>query len=137
MSPTEYLDLIATYGTAAATHVMNCVSLIFAYLVAAYLAGEKLTPFQVRSVSLIYSIFILFPAISGLDAVSKSFALTREFQLEHPSLSEAYYPGGRWDGTFSQIWLVALAFVIFASWVLSLIFMARIRSHHSGWPGRD
>lgn len=133
MSPAEYIELISSVGAATATHVMNCVSLIFAYLAAAYVAGEKISQFQVIAVSLIYSVFIVFPALSGLNAVSTTFALMSQFHIDHPNVAAIYYPDFDADGSAARIWQYVLAAVLSSSWLLSLVFMARVRSRKSGW----
>lgn len=133
MSPAEYLELISSVGTATATHVMNCVSLIFAYLAAAYLAGERISRFQVMAVSLVYSVFMIFPALSGLNAVRTTFALISQFHVDHPDIATIYYPDFDSNGPAGRTWMFVLGAVIFLSWLLSLVFMARVRSKKSGW----
>ena len=86
------------------------LTILFAYLAAAYFAGRALSRFQVISLSVIYSIVLLITIFSHL--------LVSEGLLE---VSRALT-----DRDFSPFVYVLSSFM-FMSWPLSLFFMAQSR----------
>lgn len=62
MSPAEYIDILKN-GTVH-LHFMNALYILFAYVVAVYLAGAALDRFQTVSLTTIYSIALMLPTNS-------------------------------------------------------------------------
>ena len=68
MSIGEYLELIRMSSDSAGFHAMNAMAILFAYLTAAYLAGNKLTKLQLAIATDLYSVFYFFLHLLPLRA---------------------------------------------------------------------
>ncbi len=53
MTEYEYLDLIVTSRDSVGYHAMNYIGVMFAYVVAAYLVGAKLSRFQAFAITIL------------------------------------------------------------------------------------
>ena len=121
MSPAEYIGLITSIQVDR--HVMNFVAVLFAYLVAAYFVGSKLSPFQVRAVTLLYTIFSIFPVLAVVVSMNQMGRLMEQFRLEYPSLGRIYYP----QTSILDYWMPTLVLILLLAWALSVWFMVRVR----------
>jgi hypothetical protein len=121
MSPAEYIGLITSIQVDR--HVMNFVAVLFAYLVTAYFVGSKLSPFQVRAVTLLYTIFSAFPVLAVVFSMNQMVRLMEQFRLEHPSLGSTYYP----QTSILNYWTPILVLILTLAWALSVWFMVRVR----------
>jgi len=125
MSTAEYLEILAMSQGLVATHSMNAVSILFAYLVAAYVVGRKFSRFQVISISLIYTVFLTLPVFAMLGEMSSLISLNVNFAREYPDFVNTLNsgrisaPGG--------YFLYVNAFVWLSGWLLSLYFMYNAR----------
>ncbi len=59
MTVYEILDLSLSYQDAGTTHFMNIVTIFSAYLICAYLVGDKLSRLQISVINLAYSVFVV------------------------------------------------------------------------------
>ena len=121
MSPAEYIGLITSIQVDR--HVMNFVAVLFAYLVTAYFAGSRLSPFQVTAVTLLYTIFSIFPVLSVVFSMNQMGRLIEQFRLEYPSLGSIYYP----QTSILDYWMPILVLILMLAWALSIWFMVRVR----------
>ena len=107
----EYQALEAMYAVrdVMASDAMNFFAIMSAYLIAAYAVGERLTTFQVWSISLLYTVYASFPLVGTYIAVTDLWGL------------EARAPHGA-TNYFSLIpWVSALG------WATSIVFMIHAR----------
>ena len=125
MNPAEYLELrqLALDGTAA--HSMNAGSILFAYLLAMYFTGKSLSRFQVVAVTVIYSIFLLFPVLSVSVGFLNLVVLSMEFVREHSGLATTY--GASEAASRLKTYRIGILAVFFFAWLLSVLFMFSIR----------
>jgi len=122
MSPAEYVGLINSIQVDR--HVMNFVAVLFAYLVTAYFVGSQLSTFQVRAVTLLYTIFSVFPVLTVVFSMNQMRRLIEQFRLEHPSLGSTYYP----QTSILDYWTPILVLILTLAWALSIWFMVRVRT---------
>jgi hypothetical protein len=61
MDKYQALETLYVMRGVAAQDAMNFFTLLSAYLIVAYIAGSKLTAFQVWAISILYSVFSLGP----------------------------------------------------------------------------
>ena len=96
MTEYELVDSAISYQDLATTHFMNFVTILFAYLVCAYLVAEKLTRFQLIALNVLYSTFSLGAAISSYAAFNRSFfqlqRVVEEYAVDAPALASAPTP---------------------------------------------
>jgi len=121
VSPAEYFELIGMAGDSAAMHAMNAVTIYFAYLVAVYLVGGKLTRFQTIALTVIYSVFLTVPVMSCLVTLKLMTVHAQQFLVEHPDLSQAYPFNS--SAIFRSYFFYTNAVVWVVAWVLSVLFM--------------
>jgi len=111
LSTFEQLELYYMARDAVGIDVTVFVTLVFAYITVAYLLGKKLNRFQVISVSVLYSLFVLF----NLDAI---YTETGVVVLVSHLLYDSPV-----NGTVRTGFLTLLTLV----WLFSLFFMYQAR----------
>lgn len=126
MSAADYLGLLQAGNGLVANHVMNAVTIVFAYVAAAYFAASKLSRWQIISITFLYTLFLVLPASSALSSASQRLTLMRNFVIDYPDVAETFGYSAVPDGaalTFRL--LLSLVFVL--SWLVSVFFMLRMR----------
>lgn len=124
MSEYELLDSFTSFQGLLQGWVTAGYSGTIAYLVAAYMAGSKLTPSQAAVVNLVY---ILWSSLCGLAAYgnySRMLELAAEVQSLNPERAFSVAPWSMWAMTANGV-VVILA---------SLKFMWDIRRRRAGSP---
>ena len=119
MTEYEILDLLTSHREEAAYHVMNFAGVMFGYVAAAYFVGAKLSTFEAWVITILYSLFAPLPA----GAAYESLHAIRE-------LSELHQAGVNFSLDQTPTYIVgpeAISAMIFISWLISAIFMYRIR----------
>jgi hypothetical protein len=127
MSPAEYIELLQNGGINVATHAMNFIALMFAYLITAYFVGTKLNRYQVWAVSILYSVFVVLPARAAVLGLEQILSLTEMFYRDHPAVAEEFY------GEVFTVPVVDpryLAVILLVAWAVSLGFMISERWRH-------
>ena len=123
MSEAEFIELIEMGFNDAAFHAMNYVSILFAFLIMAYLVGRRLSKFQVWSVSILYSIFIILPAFGTIRTFALATKLIGSFHVEYPEPASNYFP----FYSVADLFTLLISIVLAAAWVLSIIFLLNSR----------
>jgi hypothetical protein len=102
----EYEIIEATYAIrqAGATDVSSFFTVLSAYLVVAYLVGDKLSKFQLWSITGLYTLYLYFPIAATHIAVADLAQL------------DAVPPGAEY-----------LRFVLVLMWLVSIVFMIQKR----------
>jgi len=113
MSNFELSELTLLYNSAQLEYVVVFVSVLFAYLAAAYLSGSKLTRFQVLTLSSVYSAFELY-------IISLYYNLSIAFMTLTVFLT----------GNNFQWYFVVITAVLIGALIMSLIFMAQARTRN-------
>jgi hypothetical protein len=130
MTEAEYLELIQLTSDGTVGHVMNAISIIFAYLVAVFFAGNKLNRFQVISVTTIYSaFFFVFSLASVIGTMTRFVTLRNQFASEYTQIAEIY--GIRNSDPVIEYGPVMMFSLMMLGWVLSILFMLNIRKTKS------
>ncbi len=119
MSPAEYLELMSMASANTGQHAMATTSVLFAYLIAAYLVGSSLSRFQVFTISSLYSIYFTLPVLATLGEQRRIQNLGRRFLEEFPEEYQQYYE----TGSALEYMIVTSLLVSFIAWALSIYFM--------------
>ena len=124
MSPDAWVSILLESTDIAASHFMNFVSLLFAYIVAMYVAAARLSRFQVASVTVLYSIFIFLPAASFIRTASAILSAGEELRKVDPVMADTFFPGANFS---VPLVTSVVPFLFIAAWILSIVFMVSIR----------
>ena len=122
MDPAEFMELIIMSRDVAASHAMNFITLLFAYLTMVYFVGAKLKEFEVWLVTIIYSVFSAIPISGTITAANQLRRIILDFRMHHPEKAELYLgepigiPLGLVVGT-----------ILGTGWVLSILFLVLTR----------
>ena len=110
LSRYELLELFYTISGNVTNNITVLITALSAYLALAYIAGKDLSKFQVYTISVIYSAFVLF-MIGGIsrDSQTLSYITTVLFDID-----------ARADS-------VILTIVLLLGWLLSIVFMVQTR----------
>ena len=122
MSPVEYMELIIMSRDMAASHAMNFITLLFAYLTMVYLVGAKLKAYEVWIVTIIYSVFSAIPISGTVTAANQLRRIILDFRMQHSEKAELYL------GEPAEISLGLLVGTILGTgWILSILFLVLTR----------
>ena len=128
MSPAEYFELINMASGSAGIHGMNAMSILFAYVIAAYFVGAKLSRFQLVSINILYSVFITIQVLAYLAAINVGSELISQFALEHPEVLSHYSLNSGRD--LSGLFFIVNSLIWVGARVLSLAFMFNTRKQN-------
>jgi len=98
---------------------MATTSVLFAYIVSAYLVGNKLSKFQVFAISSLYSIYFTFPVLATFGEQRRIQSLGERFNEDHPAEFLHYYA----EGSAVEYLMYGGLIISFIAWALSLYFM--------------
>ena len=101
MGEHEALQTIYAIRTAGATDVLGFFTVLSAYLVVAYLVGDKLSPFQLWTISGLYTIYMYFPVVAT------------QYTLADLARLNAAPPGAEYlSAVLVLMWLVSIVFMV-------------------------
>jgi hypothetical protein len=115
----EYLELFEITKQGTAADGMNCLVIISAYLVAAYVSGRRLPAVFIWQIAILYTMFLAGPTSAALRGFQRMDAISSEFASRFPDSALAPPLIGRAAFFTSG--------VVVVGWVLSLIFTIYIR----------
>jgi hypothetical protein len=113
----EYLQLAFDYGESVASSALNFATVVFAYVIAAHLAGNKLSKGFAFFITLSYSLFLLGPAFGIYARIDQMGRIAAQYRIAYP------------DGVFFRIsvprfLLLFLSFVPpLVAWCGSIVYM--------------
>ena len=119
ISPAEYLELLSISSANTGQFSVATTSVLFAYIVAAYLVGAKLTKFQAIAISCLYSIYFTFPVLATIGEQRRIENLGRRFQEEYPIEFQHYYS----EGSAAEYLMYGGLVISLIAWALSIYFM--------------
>ncbi len=113
MNEYEALEALYTVRATTSSDAMSFVTMLFAYLAAAYVVGPNLSRFQVWTITILYTMFITMPINGVLAGLHDIGQMTQPFRDAPPARSD-------WVryGYVAVLWL---------GWLVSLIFMYQTR----------
>ncbi|NKC01221.1 MAG: hypothetical protein GKR90_22370 [Pseudomonadales bacterium] len=117
MTEYELADLFISLSAEAGRSTMDFVTVLFAYLVLAHFVGATLDRIYIVIVTLIYTMFAIWPILGTYQAGSMMFEITQA----HPQISHSL--GLAVDFNPGYVPFVVLG----SAWALSLAYMYRIR----------
>ena len=120
MTEAEVLELIAIYIGNAMTAFSIFVSVTFAYMTVAYIAGSKMSIFQVWAASGLY----LFAAASAMLCAYLQIHTWSTLRSEFPGGISAMDSSALYNGSFWEIFLTTTQLLGIA---VSLCFMYNVR----------
>ena len=85
MTESELVEAITSYLAVAQTSTTSIIGLLSAYLIVAYLAGNKLTRSQVLVVTALYLYVMVVVAISAFGSMSKARHYAAELKALNPN----------------------------------------------------
>ena len=106
--------------------MMNAVTIVFAYVAAAYFAASKLSRWQIISITFVYTIFLVLPASSALSSASQRLSLMQNFVVDYPDVAERFGYSAIPEGAESTFRLL-LSLIFVLAWLVSVFFMLRMR----------
>ena len=123
MTEAEFVELIHNAVSFFMTSFTIWLSIVSAYLIAAYAVGRKLTAVHTVIIGILYIVCSsLFTALTLLFTTRISHMLQAKVEM---------FPNGVWpvryDALFTQYALLGLAFIMVGGIVASLYFMWSIR----------
>jgi len=116
MNPSDYIELILTARQSGAASGMNFVALVFSFFIMAYFVGAHLSTLQVWLITIVYTIFLVFPINGAVQDFITTNALASDFYNQFPLEAEKFV------ARTPTIWPVFLV-IAFASWLLSIGFL--------------
>jgi uncharacterized membrane protein YhdT len=126
LSAADYLQLLQAGNGLIANHMMNAVTIVFAYVAAAYFAASKLSRWQIISITFVYTIFLVLPASSALSSASQRLSLMQNFVVDYPDVAERFGYSAIPEGATSTFRLL-LSLIFVLAWLVSVFFMLRMR----------
>ena len=85
MTEFELIGAMLGYQEVGVGHLMNFVSILFAYLVCGYLVGSKLTQLQLWIINGLLTAFSLAAAFGAYISLNRSFDLIGRLVSEYPA----------------------------------------------------
>jgi len=127
MTLAEYAELYFQNEDLFATHAMNYVTMLFAYIIAAHFVGPVLSKVQASIISLLYTMFLVGPINDVLTSAQARQLIgdkirsisPEDFEILQPTL---YAPGNTY-------YLLTLNI---GGWAMSLYYMWHVRSKNVG-----
>ncbi len=119
MTEYEIIDTIISVRADIAQHSMNFVSVLFAYILAAYLVGSKLSRFQVSMITILYVLWSPGPILAAYDGA----VALQDLYVHHRAVLSVEMGASPLMATAP---LVVSAAMLLA-WVISVVFMIQVR----------
>ena len=117
MNEFEYHALALESWSVVGSSVMDFVTILFAYSIAAHLAGDKLPRFFAWFLTLTYSFALLGPCWGIYKPITFVFALTEQYRIAYPD-------GWGFRGGTSHALILAVIFVpLLIGWLGSIAYM--------------
>jgi hypothetical protein len=114
MTEAESLDLAATFVANSSTNFTIFISFSFAFLVAAFIAGSKLSRFQALAAAGMYTLFAASAAIASVGWLQAFSAITeREATL---LVAVPLFSGQFWVTGMSILFLTGMSVSIYFLW---------------------
>ena len=120
MTEYEIIDAFISIRTEAAGHVMNFVSVLFAYIVAAYLVGSKMSPSQASMITILYVLWSPAPMMAVYDG---TFAL-RDLYINYQDVLSIELGASPLVTTAPMLVTGGMIF----GWLVSIVFMFQVRA---------
>ncbi len=124
VSPAEYMELLQLAEDSASLNAMNAVAVVFAYVTAAYLVGAKLSRIQAFSLTVVYTLFYLFPVNVVVNSLGRTYRIGLDFIEKYPDTSSDLMNA---NARSEDFYLYAITVVFSLSWLLSIVFMLNTR----------
>ena len=120
MTEYEVIDALISLRTEIANHSMNFVTVMFGYVVAAYLVGKRLTVFQVSVITILYIIWSPGPMMAAFGGAIAA----RELYMQNKDILSVEMGA---SPLISNVPIVAI-FGMGLSWIMTIVFMFQVRA---------
>ena len=117
MNEFEYYQVFNMARSGVPNAAMDFIYLVFAYIIASYLAGKELPRFIAVAASTVYTIALIGPLFGVLIGISQAIQISSEYQLAFP---EGGLLQGRVDSWFAYVIAVSPLIV---GWLASILFL--------------
>ena len=119
MTEYEIIDTIISVRADIAQHSMNFVSVLFAYIIAAYLVGPKLSRFQVSMITILYVLWSPGPILAAYDGA----VALQDLYVHHRAALSVEMGASPLMATAPLVVSTAM----FMAWLISIMFMIQVR----------
>lgn len=116
MSEAEFIEVMVAMQAEAGRAFMDFVTVLFGYLVGVHFLGKRVPLALAIFISLIYSCFMMFPAIGVTDMMMTGTKIV----LAHPEFAHLLGSGSMNVGYLP-------AAVILSGWAVSIWYMVHVR----------
>lgn len=120
MTEYEIIDTIVSIRADIAGHSMNFVSVLFAYIVAAYLVGSKLSPIQVSMITILYVLWTPAPILAAYDGA----VALQDLYFDHREVLSIEMGAS----PLMAIVPIAVSAGMGLAWLVSIVFMFQVRA---------
>ena len=110
LSTFEIIEYLYLARDAAATDLTTFMSVLFAFLVAAYIAGDKLTRFQLATILFVYSLFMVITLQSLYIQLEQTVQAVYALGLETPD--GVVFTNDIFVGLLGLCWVLSIGFLI-------------------------
>jgi predicted permease len=110
LSTFEIIEFLFLTRDAAATDLTTFMSVLFAFLVAAYIAGDKLTRFQLGTILFVYSLFMVITLQSLYIQLEQTFQAAYALSLDTPD--NVVFTNDIFVGLLGLCWVLSIGFLI-------------------------
>ena len=118
MTEYELMDVILSAGDSMASTGLALLTVLFAYVVAAFVAGARLSRTAVISVSVLYSLWYMGPLLAFISSVDFMLRTVEQYRLMYP---EGYAITSDAPNRLLRIATSAGPYVL--GWLGSLVYM--------------
>ena len=120
MTEYEIIDTIISVRADIAQHSMNFVSVLFAYILAAYLVGSKLSRFQVSMITILYALWSPGPILVAYDGATA----LQNLYFNHREVLSVEMGASPLMATAPVVVSAAMC----SAWLISIVFMVQVRT---------
>ena len=116
MTHYEFLDYALGVGTNVSENAMSFVTVLFAYIVCAYLVGRKITILQSVGLTVVYSTFSLLTILGIFSTIEEFYKVSLQYQeySEGHDRVKLYLYGG--PGSLLVAWVLSIAYMVGENW---------------------
>ena len=120
MTEYEIIDALISIRADVAQHSMNFITVLFAYIVAAYFVGSKLSRFQVSMITILYVLWTPAPILAAYDGA----VAMRDLYFNHREVLSIEMGASPLTAIVPE----AVSAAMSLAWLVSIAFMFQVRA---------
>ena len=123
MSEYELMSLLGQYGDSLGTRLGLFASILFAYLVAVFLATEKLPRWIMLSITAIYTLFTLLTTLSIFTNISRANLVREDILRLYPNSESLLIQEISGTALNLNFYMIMYILVLVGSYLGSILFL--------------